>query len=157
MRTSAKRLTVTLAGVAATGALISLAGRFGARTPHDYWISVALTATAGLVFGLTLRLQQATGTSQPAAVAAALVALWIAIGIQPNGGHVSQWSHDLGIAGRVRQLGAHVGVLSFAACALLAAAATLQRRRRRPEPPPEIEPDGEPIPESADLKLTAIR
>ena len=67
-----------------------------------------------------------------AALVPLLVTIWIALATQPTGGHVANWSHDLGIGGVVGDLGVHVSVLVFGACVMVATAAGLPGLRRVP-------------------------
>ena len=75
-----------------------------------------------------------------AALVPLLVTIWVALATQPTGGHVANWSHDLGIGGVVSDLGVHVSVLVFGACVMTATAAGLLGPRRVAVPA-----DGEPV------------
>ena len=69
-----------------------------------------------------------------------LVTVWVALATQPTRGHVTNWSHDLGIGGVVSDLGVHVSVLAFGACVVVARwpARSLRRRARHGGEPDEI-------------------
>jgi hypothetical protein len=129
MSTPTKAMTLTVA-VAAAGALIWFAGRFDGPTSHDYWIALGLIAAAGLIVGLALR-AHATETADPiVALVSLLVTIWVAFANQPTHGHLTNWSHDLGIGGVVSDLGVHVSVLAFGVSVVVATAASLARRNR---------------------------
>lgn len=132
------RAAATLTAAAAAGTLIWFAGRFDHASQHDYWVSLGLVAGAGLVLGLVLRTQAVQRGSALGALAAALATLWVALATQPAHGHVTAWSHDIGIAGVVGDLGAHVSALGFGAGVVVAAA--VGAVRRRPAPLPAAEP-----------------
>ena len=136
MATPTRAMTMLIAAAAA-GALIWYAGRFDGSTSHDYWISLGLIAAAGLIVGIALR---AYAASLIAALVPLLVTVWVALATQPTHGHVTNWSHDLGIGGVVRDLGVHVSVLAFGACAIAATAASLPGLRRAP-----VTADGDPV------------
>ena len=130
MATPTRAMTM-LIGAAAAGALIWYAGRFDGTTSHDYWISLGLMAAAGLIVGLAVRVYGAqAAASMIAALVPLLVTIWVALATQPTGGHVANWSHDLGIGGVVSDLGVHVSVLVFGACVMTATAAGLLGSRR---------------------------
>jgi hypothetical protein len=132
MGTPTRAMTMLIAAAAA-GALIWYAGRFDGTTSHDYWISLGLIAAAGLIVGIAVRAYSAqAAASLIAALVPLLVTIWIALATQPTGGHVANWSHDLGIGGVVGDLGVHVSVLAFGACVMLATAAGLPGLRRVP-------------------------
>jgi hypothetical protein len=133
MSTPTKAMTMAVA-VAAAGALIWFAGRFDGPTSHDYWISLGLIAAAGLIFGAALRAHATQAASPTVAVISLLVTIWVAFANQPTHGHATNWSHDLGIGGVVSDLGVHVSVLAFGACAVAATAAGLARRSRASDP-----------------------
>ena len=61
-----------------------------------------------------------------------LVTVWVALATQPTHGHVTNWSHDLGIGGIVGDLGVHVSVLAFGACAIVATAVAVPGLHRTP-------------------------
>lgn len=146
MNTPTKAMTLVVA-VAAAGALIWFAGRFDGPTSHDYWIALGLIAAAGLVVGLALR-AHATETADPiVALVSLLVTIWVAIANQPTHGHVTNWSHDLGIGGVVNDLGVHVSVLAFGATLVVATAAGLARRSRAPVTTVDDEPATVPVQE----------
>jgi hypothetical protein len=105
------RAMALLVGAAGAGALIWFAGRFDQPTLHDYWISLGLIGAAGLVLGLTRR--AAVRAASGVALVALFVTFWVALAVQPTGGHVARWSHDIGIGGVVHDLGIHVSVVSW--------------------------------------------
>lgn len=139
MNTPTKAMTLAVA-VAAAGALIWFAGRFDGSTSHDYWVSLGLIAAAGLIVGIALR-AHGQAASPIVALVSLFVTLWVAIADQPTHGHVTNWSHDLGLGGVVSDLGAHVSVLAFGACLVVATAAGVVRRSRASVPAV----DGEPV------------
>ena len=130
MRTPTRALAV-LIGAAAAGALIWFAGRFDRPTSHDYWISLGLVAAAGLVLGFAQRAQAMPAGGLLVSLAVMIVTVWVAIAVQPSSGDVSRWSHDIGIARVVNDLGVHVGVLAFGTGVVLGSVAGLVRIRRR--------------------------
>jgi hypothetical protein len=140
MNTPTKAMTLAVA-IAAAGALIWFAGRFDGPTAHDYWISLGLIAAAGLIVGVALRAHAAQAASPTVTLVSLLVTTWVAIANQPTHGHVTNWSHDLGIGGVVSDLGVHISVLAFGACVVVATAAALPRRSRASVPAV----DGEPV------------
>ena len=81
-----------LVGAAGVGALIWFAGRFDEPTLHDYWVSLGLIAAAGLVLGLTRRV--AVRAASGLALVALFVTFWVALAVQPTGGHVANWSQQ---------------------------------------------------------------
>ncbi len=128
MATPTRAMTMLIAAAAA-GALTWYAGRFDGSTSHDYWISLGLIAAAGLIVGIALR---AYAASLIAALVPLLVTVWVALATQPTHGHVTNWSHDLGIGGIVGDLGVHVSVLAFGACAIVATAVAVPGLHRTP-------------------------
>jgi hypothetical protein len=134
-----------LVGAAGAGALIWFAGRFDNATSHDYWLGTLLAAAAGLVVGISLRAGRMALAGLVVALLAVLAAAWVSLADQPTGGHVHQWSHDLGIGGVTSDLGVHVGVLVFGAAVLLGSAMQFVPRRSHvqavaePEQPTVVE------------------
>ena len=140
MATPTRAMTMLIVAAAA-GALVWYAGRFDGTTSHDYWISLGLIAAAGLIVGLAAGLYTVqAAASLIAALVPLLVVIWVALATQPTGGHVTNWSHDLGIAGVVSDLGVHVSVLAFGACVIVATAAGLLGSRRVTVPAADREP-----------------
>ncbi len=146
MNTPTKAMTLTVA-VAAAGALIWFAGRFDGPTSHDYWIALGLIAAAGVIVGVALRAHAAQAANPIVALVSLLVTVWIAIANQPTGGHVTNWSHDLGIGRVVSDLGVHVTVLAFGASLVVATATGLARRSRAPVATVDDEPATAPVQE----------
>lgn len=140
MATPTRAMTMLIAAAAA-GALIWYAGRFDGTTSHDYWISLGLMAAAGLIVGLAVHVYTAqAAASLIAALVPLFVTIWVALATQPTHGHVTNWSHDLGIGGVVSDLGVHVTVLVFGACVMAATAASVVAPRRAP-----VTADREPV------------
>jgi hypothetical protein len=105
-------------------------------------------AAAGLIVGLAVRAYSAqAAASMIAALVPLLVTIWVALATQPTGGHVANWSHDLGIGGVVSDLGVHVSVLVFGACVMTATAAGLLGSRSVTAPA-ETEPVATTAPET---------
>jgi hypothetical protein len=127
-----------LVGAAGAGALIWFAGRFDEPTLHDYWISLGLIVAAGLVLGVTRRV--AVRAASGVALVALFVTFWVALAVQPTGGHVARWSQDIGIGGVVHDLGIHVSVLAFGAAMIAASAVRVVRWRRASLPAAAPEP-----------------
>ena len=146
MSTPTKAMTMAVA-VAAAGALIWFAGRFDGPTSHDYWIALGLIAGAGVIVGVAFRAHAAQAANPIVALVSLLVTIWVAIANQPTHGHVTNWSHDLGIGGVVSDLGVHVSVLAFGACIVVATAAGLARRSRASVPAVAEEPIATPTQE----------
>lgn len=126
------RAMASLVGAAGAGALIWFAGRFDEPTLHDYWVSLGLIAAAGLVFGLARRV--AVRAASGVALVALFVTFWVALAVQPTGGHVANGSQKIGISGVVHDLGIHVSVLAFGAAVIVASAVRVVRWRRASPP-----------------------
>jgi hypothetical protein len=127
--------------------LVWFAGQFDEPTLHDYWISLGLIVAAGLVLGSVRR--AAVRAASGVALVALFVTGWVALAVQPTGGHVARWSREIGIGGVVRDLGIHVSVLAFGAAVIAASAGGVVRRRRVAVPVAVPEPTLALAPEPA--------
>jgi hypothetical protein len=112
------RAIVTLLAAGVAGLLAWTTTNISDKSTGGYWAVYAILAGAGLVMALSQVLGGWTKRGRPtfsptvfllAFVPTAIAVLWIMVFNQPHvtlwRGHVTSWSHDLGIAGVVRDMG----------------------------------------------------
>jgi hypothetical protein len=112
------RALVTLLAVGVVGLLAWLTTKIGDKSTGGYWAVYGILAGAGLVMAVSQLIGGWTKRGRPtfsptvfliAFVPAAIAVLWITAFHQPHStlwrGHVTTWSHDLGITSFVRAMG----------------------------------------------------
>ena len=112
------RAIVTLLAAGVAGLLAWLTTKIGEGSTGGYWAVYGILAGAGLVMAVSQLLGGWTKRGRPtfspsvfliAFVPAAIAVLWITAFHQPHAtlwrGHVTTWSHDLGITSFVRSMG----------------------------------------------------
>src|SRR5437868_4057276 len=118
---------MTALGAGTAGLLVWLATQVGQQTTGRFWAAMGLVAAAGLVMAFSQLLGGWTKWGWPRLSAGVfllgflpvLVCVgWILMATQPghgwHEGTVTNWSHDIGVFGIVRELGLYHGVLAFA-------------------------------------------
>src|SRR5947207_12192927 len=121
------RATITLIAAAVAGLLIWFATQIDDKSLGGFWAVYGLIAGAGLVMAFSQLLGGWTKWGWPRLSAGVfllgflpvLVCVgWILMATQPghgwHEGTVTNWSHDIGVFGIVRELGLYHGVLAFA-------------------------------------------
>jgi len=120
------RALFTLLGVAAAGFLIWLASFFDLTSTTEFWAAMGLIAAAGIALGISQLFGGWTKWGLPilspgvfllAFIPAAIVAGWVLLATQPDGGWQHDrfvgWSSDLGITGLVNDLGTFPAALAL--------------------------------------------
>ena len=165
------RAVVTLLAAGVAGLLFWLTTKIGDGTTGGYWAVYGILAGAGLIMAASQLIGGWTKRGKPtfsptvfviAFIPAAIAVLWITMFHQPHSalwrGHVTTWSHDLGITSFVKSMGGDLlSVLAFGLGLMFGFCFDTTGALRRATPPAATTRRRAPVEEDADRPLTRER
>jgi len=165
------RAVVTLIAAGVAGLLAWVTTKIGDGSTGGYWAVYAILAGAGLVMAVSQLIGGWTKRGRPtfsptvfviAFIPTAIAVLWITVFHQPHStlwrGHVTTWSHDLGITSFVQAMGGNLlTMLAFGLGLVFGFCFDSTGVVRRALPPPGTTTRRGPVDEEADRPLARER